>query len=71
MLKNYLSFFKLIIFGLILIILPANLFAETLSSSQTNTSTDTIQDYTINTGVTLTILNNYINIKIFIFYKLN
>ena len=41
-----------------------NLFAETLSSSQTNTSTDTIQDYTINTGVILTILNTTTGLKI-------
>ena len=64
MFKNYLSFSKSIIFALILIILPTNLFAETLSSSQTNTSTDTIQDYTINTGVTLTILNTSPGLKI-------
>ena len=64
MLKNYLSFFKSIIFSLILIILPSNLFAETLSSSQTNTSTDTIQDYTINTGVTLTIIDTSPGLKI-------
>ena len=41
-----------------------NLFAETLSSSQTNTSTDTIQDYTINTGVTLTIIDTSPGLKI-------
>ena len=64
MFKNYLSFSKSIIFVLILIILPANLFAETLSSSQTNTSTDTIQDYTVNTGVTLTIQDASPGLKI-------
>tara|TARA_Y100000748_G_scaffold173796_1_gene145526 strand:+ start:72 stop:329 length:258 start_codon:yes stop_codon:yes gene_type:complete len=41
-----------------------NLFAETLSSSQTNTSTDTIQDYTINTGVILTIIDTSPGLKI-------
>jgi len=41
-----------------------NSYAETLTSSQTNTSTDTIQDYTINTGVTLTILNTSPGLKI-------
>tara|TARA_B100001029_G_C14875929_1_gene347207 strand:+ start:86 stop:652 length:567 start_codon:yes stop_codon:yes gene_type:complete len=52
---------KLLFFFLIF---SNNLFAETLSSSQTNTSTDTIQDYTINTGVTLTILNTSPGLKI-------
>ena len=41
-----------------------NLFAETLSSSQTITSTDTIQDYTINTGVILTIIDTSPGLKI-------
>ena len=62
--KDYFTFKKIIIFTLILILLPSNLYAETLSSSQTNTSTDTIQDYTINTGVTLTILNTSPGLKI-------
>ena len=62
--KDYFTFKKIIIFTLIVILLPTNLYAETLSSSQTNTSTDTIQDYTINTGVTLTILNTSPGLKI-------
>ena len=62
--KDYFTFKKIIIFTLILILLPSNLYAETLSSSQTNTSTDTIQDYTINTGVTLTIIDTSPGLKI-------
>ena len=55
---------KKVLIVLFFFIFSNNLFAETLSSSQTNTSTDTIQDYTINTGVILTILNTTTGLKI-------
>ena len=55
---------KKILLILFFFIFSNNLFAETLSSSQTNTSTDTIQDYTINAGVTLTIIDASPGLKI-------
>ena len=55
---------KKVLIVLFFFIFSNNLFAETLSSSQTNTSTDTIQDYTINTGVTLTIIDTSPGLKI-------
>ena len=58
--KNLFLIIKLFFF----LVFFTNSYAETLSSSQTNTSTDTIQDYTINTGVTLTILNTSPGLKI-------
>jgi len=60
MTKNLFLIIKLFFF----LVFFTNSYAETLSSSQTNTSTDTIQDYTINTGVTLTILNTSPGLKI-------
>ena len=55
---------KKVLIVLFFFIFSNNLFAETLSSSQTNTSTDTIQDYTINTGVILTIIDASPGLKI-------